>query len=634
MEIYKVKKFMLDRRRYRFLLMAVLLTACFALTYYFHVFLKDESLFSHFFYVPIILSALWWQERGLIISVILALLLIMSHHFFRDFSITFNDYLRAFMFISVSVIITVVGKIMDYSEVLFKRANRAMKVYSECNKAIIYAKHEPQMLKDVCKAIIQKGGYRFAWIGFKEDNADKTVTPVAQAGHGKGYTDDLGVSWDNISALQGMTGSTINKGTITIIRSILTDPRFAPWRELALERGFRSAIALPLKSYNEIIGALSIYATEPDAFDKEEVSLLQELARDLSYGIDTLRIRDFQQAAEIELERHRTKLEELVYERTKELEKANKELDQYRENLEMIVDSRTDALKREIEEHRETEKKLREYRDHLEELVEKRTAELKQVNLSLKEENTQKEWLYKKLEDKTRELESFVHTASHDLKEPLVLLGGYTSRLIKKFGDSLEDEAKQYLHLLKDNVQRMETLIRDLLELSRAGKVAGEPETINVDELIDEIYSELKHHLDEKNISMNIARPLPVITGDRVRIRQVFSNLISNAIKFIDPAKEAIIEIGASTGSNGLCRYYVRDNGIGISSDHHNLIFKEFHRVKDIDTEGTGIGLAIVKKIVEHYNGKIWVDSEPGTGSTFYLEIPEKSLPLDIPPTI
>ena len=188
--------------------------------------------------------------------------------------------------------------------------------------------------------------------------------------------------------------------------------------------------------------------------------------------------------------------------------------------------------------------------------------------------------------------------------------------------------------LLKDNVQRMETLIKDLLELSRAGKVAGEPETINVDELIDEIYSELKHHLDEKNISMNITKPLPVITGDRVRIRQVFLNLISNAIKFIDPAKEAIIEIGASTGSNGLCRYYVRDNGIGISSDHHDLIFKEFHRVKDIDTEGTGIGLAIVKKIVEHYNGKIWVDSEPGAGSTFYLEIPEKSLPLDIPPSI
>ena len=177
------------------------------------------------------------------------------------------------------------------TEKALRRVNRALKVLSDCNEAVVYATEESEFMKEVCRIIVQDGGYRLAWVGFKEQDNTKTVRPVGQWGFEVGYLDTLNVTWADTDRGRGPTGTAIRTMRPSIARDIMTEPCFAPWRAAATERGYASSIALPLIADGESFGALSIYAKEPDSFDTEEVDLLSNLADDLSYGIMALRAK-------------------------------------------------------------------------------------------------------------------------------------------------------------------------------------------------------------------------------------------------------------------------------------------------------------------------------------------------------
>ncbi len=170
------------------------------------------------------------------------------------------------------------------------RANRALRVIGECNQALIRARDEPSLLADVCQTIVDVGGYRLAWVGYAENDAAKTVRPVAQTGFEDGYLDHLEITWADEARGQGPTGTAIRTGQAAVARSIPEDPRFAPWREEATRRGYASSIALPLRADGECFGALNVYAEETDAFDEQEIGLLSELADDLAFGILAMRV--------------------------------------------------------------------------------------------------------------------------------------------------------------------------------------------------------------------------------------------------------------------------------------------------------------------------------------------------------
>jgi PAS domain S-box-containing protein len=179
-----------------------------------------------------------------------------------------------------------------------RRVNRALRVLSECNQAVVRATEESALLQQVCQLLVETGGYRLAWVGFAEQDRDKTVRPVAQAGFEEGYLQTLGITWADTERGRGPTGTAIRTGEPAMARNILTDPNFAPWRAEATRRGYASSIALPLTANSQILGALNIYAVEPDAFDAEEEKLLTELANDLAYGIVALRTRAERQRTE------------------------------------------------------------------------------------------------------------------------------------------------------------------------------------------------------------------------------------------------------------------------------------------------------------------------------------------------
>ena len=211
------------------------------------------------------------------------------------------------------------------------------------------------------------------------------------------------------------------------------------------------------------------------------------------------------------------------------------------------------------------------------------------------------------LEAKNRELEAFVYTISHDLKAPLVSLSGFSFALQKDSYSQLGEEGKHYLERIQANVAHMEALITSLLELSRIGRVVGAIEEIDVGLLLRKIRDELAVRIEEVGAEFVVQEPLPTVRADRGRIHQVFANLIDNAVKFRSAERALRIEVGCRQES-GFYRFHVADNGIGIAPQYHEQIFAPFRKLHP-EIEGVGIGLALVKKIVEHHGGRVWVQS-------------------------
>ena len=172
-----------------------------------------------------------------------------------------------------------------------KRLSRALNLLSKCNSVLVHSQNEQELLAKICQLAVEIGGYLMAWVGFAENDAAKTVRPVAQLGYEEGYLDHVNITWSDTEWGRGPTGTAIRTGITVVNQNCLANPNMAPWREAAIRRGYQSSIALPLVCENHVLGALTLYAPEPDAFNPEEVTLLEELANDLAYGIETLRTR-------------------------------------------------------------------------------------------------------------------------------------------------------------------------------------------------------------------------------------------------------------------------------------------------------------------------------------------------------
>jgi PAS domain S-box-containing protein len=177
------------------------------------------------------------------------------------------------------------------AEAELRRVNQALRTVSECNQALVRAPDEATLLADICRLLVEHGGYRMAWVGLAEQDEAKSVRPVAQTGFEAGYLDTVNITWADTERGRGPTGTAIRTGQSVIARNILTDPAFEPWRQAAVQHGYAASAALPLMRNDCILGALMVYAAEPDTFDAVEMELLTELAGDVAYGITSLRTR-------------------------------------------------------------------------------------------------------------------------------------------------------------------------------------------------------------------------------------------------------------------------------------------------------------------------------------------------------
>jgi len=234
--------------------------------------------------------------------------------------------------------------------------------------------------------------------------------------------------------------------------------------------------------------------------------------------------------------------------------------------------------------------------------------------------------LMENLKEKNKELDNFTYMVSHDLKEPLRSINAFSVFLIQDYLEKLDEQGRHYLCRVKDNAVRMQQLIEDLLEFSRIERIKNPFEETQVRSIIEEAKFRLEYAIKQRDVQIIIHDNLPMAFCDRVRITQVFTNLISNAIKFTD-FRQPVIEIGGSIKGD-FCEFYVKDNGPGIEERYFKKIFEVFQRLQNKEgVEGTGIGLTIVQKIIGMHGGKVWLESCVGEGTIFYFTLPSKIRP-------
>jgi signal transduction histidine kinase len=328
-----------------------------------------------------------------------------------------------------------------------------------------------------------------------------------------------------------------------------------------------------------------LLATSLQSVISRPVLDLSEVARRVS------EVRDYSLRAEKRSPDELGQLVDAFNEMLEQIQQRDSELQRSKEELEHRVVERTLALRQELAERQRAEKEL-----------EVRNEELHQSN---------------------KELDDFAYIASHDLKEPLRGIHNFSNFLLEDYADKLDEDGRSKLETLTRLSRRMETLIDSLLHFSRLGRVDLATDQVDLNKIVEEILDSLAISLKEEKIEVRIPKPLPTVRADRARVGEIFHNLIVNAMRYNDKP-EKWIEVGARQ-DDGVPVFYVRDNGIGIPEKHHDSVFRIFKRLHGRDKYGggNGAGLTIVKKIVERHHGRIWLESAPGEGTTFFFTLQE-----------
>jgi light-regulated signal transduction histidine kinase (bacteriophytochrome) len=260
--------------------------------------------------------------------------------------------------------------------------------------------------------------------------------------------------------------------------------------------------------------------------------------------------------------------------------------------------SANEELKKQIRAREQAEQKLKTLNEELERRVEKRTRDLQRSN---------------------QELEQFAYVASHDLKEPVRMVISYLQLIEKRYADKLDDQGRQFLHFAVDGGQRMQTLIMDLLTYARVGSEKKPFQQVDLGAVLGSVIADLQVAITESGATIT-HDAMPTVTGDPAQLGRVLQNLIANSIKFRGEKAPRIHVSALREGQDW--RIGVSDNGIGIEPQYFERIFVIFQRLHGrTEYPGTGIGLAVCKRIVERHGGRIWVESEFGKGTTFYFTI-------------
>ncbi len=277
-----------------------------------------------------------------------------------------------------------------------------------------------------------------------------------------------------------------------------------------------------------------------------------------------------------------------------------------------------------FQEQKQAEAALVQAYAHVEQQVQARTRELEQEISERKQAQAMQQTLIAELKAKNAELERFTYTVSHDLKSPLITISGFTGFLEQDVLAGDVECIREDIAHINAAVARMKRLLDELLELSRIGRIMNPPEEVAFADIVGEAIEMVRGCIEACGIVVEVAPDLPIVYGDRVRLVEVVQNLLDNACKFMGEQPRPRVEIGTcGTNADGKPILFVRDNGIGIDPQYHDKIFGLFNKL-DPQSEGTGIGLALVKAIVEVHGGSIWIESELGAGTTFYFTLAQK----------
>lgn len=550
-----------------------------------------------------------------------------------------------------------------------ERLNCLYAALSELNAAVVRARTREELLAEVCRALVQAGGFEMAWIGWV-DAATSRVTPLAQFGDEAGYLQEVQVFADERPEGQGPMGCAIREGRPCVYNDILCDSDLAPRREAAARSGWASVAAFPIRQEGSIRGGLEVYAGQKEFFGARERALVEEAAADVSFGLDILLNEQRRQAGEERLKSQAAALAsaansivitgvdgtiqwvnpaferctgygaaEVVGKNPRLLNSGRQDAAFFKAMWEKIlgaqvwhgelINRRKDgtlytedmtitpvkdetgavvqfvAIKQDVTARRQAEEAVRQARDELaranadlERRVQERTVQLREM---------------------VAELEAFSYSLSHDLRSPLRAIKSFSALVMDEYREKLVGGGAEMLEKVVGAADRMDQLVTDVLALSHVSRDQIRIQPVATESLVRQIVQE-RPELQSPKSEVRIDSLAPVLAHEAL-LTQCLTNLLTNAVKFVAPGMKPQVRVRTQTEGTTV-RLWVEDNGIGIPAEAQEKIFGIFERLHSRQAyEGTGIGLAIVKRAVERMGGRLGVESESGQGSRFWIEL-------------
>jgi signal transduction histidine kinase/ActR/RegA family two-component response regulator/putative methionine-R-sulfoxide reductase with GAF domain len=565
------------------------------------------------------------------------------------------------------------------------------------NQLIVRCKNKDQLLQDACDILVQTRGYRMVWIGLL--NEGRQVRPAARAGEGTNYLDRITVTYDEQKTGKGPTGLAMRDRRPSVVADIATDPGYALWREAALSHGFLSSASVPMLHNGQISGTLNVYSGSTNAFDAEEINLLQELAADLAFAMVSIEEEARREKAERELRESQRFLQSTLDALTSHIaildhqgtiiavntawrqlgvengfvssclgigtnyldicDKATGDWSQGAPSaaagIRAIIAGTSDSFCQEYPCHsptenrwftmrvtrfsgegpvrvvvahenitarKQAEEELRAARDEMEQRVAERTEALAEANSQLQRASADAEQARAEAERANAAKSEFLSRMSHELRTPLNSILGF-AQLMEM--DAHTEDDRETVGMILTAGQHLLELINEVLDIARieSGRFSLETETLSLTDTLRETIDLVRPLATQRNITLNIGDcQSQRILADAQRIKQVFLNLLSNAIKY--NREGGTVVVTCAPGGIGRLRVTIADTGSGIAPGQQHKLFTPFERLDAAKSgvEGTGLGLSLCKRLVELMGGAIGAESELGTGSTFWIELP------------
>ena len=566
-----------------------------------------------------------------------------------------------------------------------ERISRLYASLSQINQAIVLTSNREALFARICEALVNKGAFRMAWVGWFDPQTAR-LAPVGVAGDDDGYVQSVEVYGDDRAEGRGPSGKAFRFGEPQICRDIFVDPDMRPWLAEATRRGFRSSAAFPIRVAGKVCGVLTVHAGEKDFFQDEEVDLLGEAARDISFGLDGYDREDERRKVEA-VARSERAFSDAIIESTAGILYLYDEHGQFlRWNRSFETVSGYAA--REIERMHPSDFFCERDRPlliaRIKEVFEKGEASVEapllsksgkttpyyltgrrivfedrtclvgvgidiservRVEQALRELNDS---LERKVAERTADLEialarakaadqiksAFLATMSHELRTPLNSIIGFSGIMLQGLAGELNPEQTKQLGMVRGSARHLLALINDVLDISKieAGELEVRFKAFDLKASIGRIVASIMPMAEKKGLSLTADfKDLPDdFISDQRRVEQMLLNLLSNAVKFTERgtvklSAEISSEVAGRAGPVLLVR--IADTGIGSQAEHLPMLFQAF---RQIDTgisrqhEGTGLGLAICRRLADRLGGDIQVESEFGRGSVFTLILPFK----------
>lgn len=559
---------------------------------------------------------------------------------------------------AVQVIIHDITK-RKQSTLELNKINRVYSLISQINNLILRSKDREELFQEICRIAVTYGKFRMSWIGIlNEDN--EGINTVAFSGFENGYFTEN----DKITILdepigKGPTGIAMREGKTVICNDIARNPMMKHWRKRAIQRGYRSSIAIPIIVLNKIIGSFNLYSEDTNFFSsEEEVELLEKITQNIAFTLGSIAHEEERKHTQQKIKQLSQAVEQspvsiIITNTSGDIEYVNpKFYETAGYSYEEIVGQNPRILKSGHTSHEEYNQLWKtistgnEWHGEFHNI--KKNGELYWESASIspitnaqgkithfiaiKEDITDRKRAEEELiqakekaEESDRLKLAFLANMSHEIRTPMNGILGFTELL--KSPKLTGEEQQEYVKIIEKSGIRMLNIINDIINISKveSGQIELFLSDTNINEQIEYLGHFFKPEATQKEIQLLITTELPseeaIIKTDREKVYAILTNLVKNALKFTDSGAIAF----GYTKKNNYLEFFVKDTGLGISISQQKIIFERFRQANDTISrshEGSGLGLAISKAYVEMLGGKIWVESNEGKGSTFYFTIP------------